>query len=299
VSYDLYLYKKDNDSFTKEQLWKALRENIRPNVSEVEHQIVYENETTGVYFILDLNEQNTDHEDIEIFDSFEGFENLDINLSINFLRPDYFGYETFKVFFESLIGFDVYILNSQELDETKQKPLHWEQSEILSQWLRHNEMVSQKQFEELGLSYYNKEKSDSVWNYTSIKDSLEEEILEDIFIPNISLIKKSLSGEVYSYVVWSQSIPLVLPKVDYVIILKEYKKLFKTIEETGIINYQSIIEEFKDEFKPFDHPTCANLKILDQRSADSIRKRFNKLELEGEYHSFGNQIGKDGFVNHK
>lgn len=299
MSYDLYLYKRKEDNLTTNQVWENLKSRIQPDVSEVDHQLIYENETTGVYFILNRDEQNYEQEDIEIFDSFKEFDNLNINLSINFLRPDYFGYETFSIFFSSLLDLDIYILNSQVFDENRHKPIKWSEREILNHWLEQNKLISQQQFKELNLSYYNKEKSDATWNYKIIKDDIEDSLHEDVFVPNISYIQEKESKQVYSFIVWPESIPLILPKVDLLFVMKKFKKLFKTIEETGLTTYESVINEFGKYFENYNHPNCPNLLILKQENADRIKKKFNEMEMNGDYQVFGHQIGKDGFVNHK
>lgn len=76
MSYDLYLYKRNDSNLSEEQVSKYLTENIPFNISEYPEQWNYENEETGVYFLVEHNKKNTEQEDIDIFDSFPGFQNL-------------------------------------------------------------------------------------------------------------------------------------------------------------------------------------------------------------------------------
>ena len=299
MSYDLYLYRRNKAPLLTSEVWETLKSRIQPDISQVEHQLIYDNETTGVYFILNKNKPTREQEDIEPFDNFEGFDTLNINLSINFLRPDYFGYETFKIFFSSLLDLDIYFLNLQEFDDRKHQPIKWTENEILSHWLVHNKLVAEQQFDELNLSFYNKEKSDAVWKYTSIKDELEASVGADIFVPNISFIQETATNQVYSFIVWSEAIPLFLPKVDMIIVLKKFKKFFKPIEETGITTYENVITEFGQNFESYNHPTCPNLLLLNQENAEKIRGKFNEMEVIGDYQTFGYQLGRDQFVNYK
>lgn len=98
--------------------------------------------------------------------------------------------------------------------------------------------------------------------------------------------------------VWSQSIPLILPKVDFVILVKNYKKLFKKIEEIGIVKYEDVVSKFANEFEKFDNEKVDCL-ILRQKNADRIKKQFNLFPIWESHKEFGPQIGLDNFVNNK
>ena len=158
--------------------------------------------------------------------------------------------------------------------------------------------MSRKQFKELELNYYPKDKSDEIWEYTSRIDTLANNLGEDIYVPNLFMIKNQKTKELFSYVVWSQSIPLILPKVDFVILVKNYRKLFRKIEEIGMVKYEDVISKFSNEFKKFEHNEVDCL-ILEQQDADHIKKEFNAFPIWKSHKKFGPQIGLDNFVNHK
>ena len=190
MSYDLYFYRKKENPISKEKIQAEFKEIIPIDISEVDSQINYENERTGVYFLIDINKPNTEEEeeDIELFENFDGFENTNISASINFLRPDYFGREIFPIIGRICEKLDLYIFNPQEFDETRERPLKWTSTELIEHWTDHNAQVSKQQFEELKLKYYPKEKSDKIWEYTSMIDTLENAMDEDIYIPNLFMI---------------------------------------------------------------------------------------------------------------
>ena len=298
MSYDLYFYRKKENPISKEKIQVEFKEMIPIDISEVDTQIHYENERTGVYFLIDINEPNTEKEDIEFFDSFDGYENTDLSASINFLRPDYFGREIFPIIDEICEKLDLYVFNPQEFDEKRERPLKWTSVELIKHWTDHNAQVSKQQFKELELKYYPKDKSDKIWEYTSMIDTLENEMNEDIYIPNLFMIMNQKTKDVFSYVVWSQSIPLILPKVDFVILVKNFKKLFKKIEEIGIVKYEDVVSKFANEFEKFDNEKVDCL-ILRQKNADRIRKQFNSFPIWESHKEFGPQIGLDNFVNNK
>ena len=298
MSYDLYFYKKEDNPFSKEEILSEFKKMIPKDISEVDTQIHYENERTGVYFLIDINEPNSEKEDIELFDQFDGFENTNLSASINFLRPDYFGQEIFPILGSICEKLELHIFNPQEFDESRERPLKWTSTELVQHWTDHNMQVTKQQFKELELKYYPKDKSDKIWEYTSKIEALDKEIEEDVYIPNVFMIMDESTKELFSYVVWSEAIPLILPKVDFVILVKNYKRFFKTIEEIGIVKHEDIISKFSVEFSKFDKSGIESL-ILKQKNADRIKKEFNSFPIWKSHKEFGPQVGLDSFVNHK
>ena len=156
MSYDLYFYKKKNSKLTESDIKSEFKELVPNNISEVDHQIDYENERTGVYFLIDFNEPNTEKEDIELFENFEGYDYVNISASINFFRPDYFGTEIFPLICGICDKLDLFILNLQESDETKHRPTKWTGLELVEHWISNNAKVTKQQFEELNLNFLDK-----------------------------------------------------------------------------------------------------------------------------------------------
>lgn len=297
MSYDLHFYKKKDNNRDFSEIKNELNKLVPKNISETDIQIHYENERTGVYFLINFNEPNTEKEDIEIFDSFNDFENLNICASINFLRPDYFGKEVFPIICDFTEKLELYILNAQEFDDSRHRPIKWSASELISHWTEHNAKVSKEQFDKLELKYLEKEKSDQLWNYSSQIEKLENEIKEDIYIPNAFIIQNQMSKELFTYIVWSESIPLIIPKVDFIILVKKYKKFLKVVQEIGIVKYQDIINKFAPYFDIYDSKN--GLLILNQRNADKIKSDFNSFPIWKSHKDFGPQVGLDNFVNNR
>lgn len=299
MSYDLYLYKKTSSEHTSEFIWNELKHSIILDKSDSNDQIEYDNEITGVYFLVDLNEPNQDQEDIDLFEKFDGFNYTNISVSVNFIRPDYFGLEIFPMLSSIFERLDLYVLNLQELDESKQNPLKWGGVELTEHWLKHNQMVCSQQSNELGLKYCKKQTSDAAWIYSTFKQKLEDYLGEETFTPSVSYIQNHKTKEVHTFVVWPQHIPIVIPKVDYIIVRKEYKKFFRKVVETGILTYGVVMSQLSEFFEPFEFEGHSGMQILSQANSDRIKKDFNALNLDVAYEEFGSMVGKDGFVNHK
>jgi hypothetical protein len=296
MSYDLYLYKKKNKNITENDIAAYLDKNLPFNKSESDRQWDYENPETGVYFMIDWNEPNTEKEDLEAWDSFDNFEYLNFSLSINFFRPTYFGMEIFPIIETMIKKLDLYILNSQdEIDS--ENPLKFNDGYLQDQWTRHNNKVSIDHFNELEFKYMPLEKSNYMWWYLLHHSEMEQEMKEDIFIPRFFVVENHEDYQLYTACVWTNNLPIVLPKVDYVIIRKKYTKFFKSIEEDGFVAYETVIKELGNFFDDFDYLSIPDLKILRQQNADRMANKFNSLKIFKSIEDFGVSVGKDGFVN--
>jgi hypothetical protein len=295
MSYDLYFYKHKDNNITEEEVAKYLSENIAFNNSEYDRQWSYENLNTGTYFMIDWQEANTDADEIEAFDEFENFVNLNFYFYINFFRPKFFGLETFPIIDKLIRDLDLYVLNPQD-HELAESPNKYNNGELLQNWITSNDKVSQGPHKGFNLEYMPLEKSNYFWWYQLHKTELEDSITEDIYIPNLFILKSYEDNLLYTACAWTTHIPLLLPKVDYVIIQKKYKKLFRTIEESGVIKYDTVMEELAKFFADFEFEV-PDLKILSQKQADKMEREFNSLVIGKTVKEFGSGVTRDCFVN--
>jgi len=295
MSFDLYFYKRKDSGQTEEQIAEYLTNNLPHNISDHPRQWNYENYATGVYFLIDWNEPENEMERIEIFDNFQDFKYLNFSFSINFFRPRFFGLEIFPIIEKFIKDLDLYVLDSQDEidpDNPRKFPVGYFQE----QWIRHNDGVTLDQFKELNFEYLPIDKSNYLWWFQTHRKPLQNSLTEDIFVPGYFVLKSKDDGELYTACVWPQHIPIVLPPVDFVIVQKEYKKLFKKVEESGLVSYDSIIEQFGDQFEDFEYE-LPNLKVIRQANSDKIEKQFNSLKLGKTVGEFGNGVAFDSFVN--
>ncbi|MBD0725397.1 hypothetical protein B6A10_09420 [Flavobacterium sp. L1I52] len=294
MSYDLYLYKHKNSGLTEDLFSEYLTKNLKHNISDNPHQWIYENPETGVCFWFDWNEPNTEEADIQLFDKFDDFINLNFNFGINFFRANFFGMETFPILEKILEENNLWVLNPQD-DKNTDFPEKFEPNYLKNQWINHNEQVIREHYEEMNFEYYPLDKSNFIWRYLSNREKLQNNLIEDIFIPSYFMIKGNTDGKLYTGCVWPEHIPIILPPVDLVIIKKTIKSFFKTKEESGIILYQAIMNKFEKYFEPFENE-ISNLKVLRPEKAKLISAEFNKLPLI-EIKKFGVGVSFDRFVN--
>jgi hypothetical protein len=248
-------------------------------------------------FFKDLSDLEGKKEDIELFDSLENFTNLNFSCSINFFRPRFFGLEIFPLIEKFISDLDLFVLDPQD-EVDPNSPRKFEKDYLKNQWIRHNDGVTLAHFKELNFEYFPLEKSNQIWWYLSQRKELQDKLVDDSFVCGYFLLKSKEDGKIYTATTWTQHIPIVIPLVDYVIIQKKYKKLFKTVEESGLVKYSTIMSEFKDNFKPFKHE-IPDLMTINQIDSDKIADRFNKLEIWKSIKDFGTGIAKGGVVNVK
>jgi hypothetical protein len=292
MSFDLYFYKHKDNQLTEEGVAEYLTSNLQFNNSESSNQWVYENPETGVYFTIDWNKEFINIEETE---NFIDFKDLNFSFNINFFRPNYFGLEAFPIIDRLIEALYLYVLNPQN-DEDSDNPIKFEKGDLLASWIRSNSRVTQSQHKEFNLEYMPEDKSNYFWWYQFHKIELENHISEDIYIPNLFIIKSIEDSQLYTACAWTTHIPLLLPVVDYVIIQKKYRKLFRTIEESGLIPYDTIIKELGNYFSEFQY-AVPDLKILTQENSDKLEKKFNNLTIYKSVTEFGVGVGKDCFVN--
>jgi len=297
MSYDLYFYKKKSSNLSEEDIINYLNNSEYFTEEENQTQWSYINEETGVYFGIDLNEPNTESEDIEIWDNFTDFENLNFNFTINFIRPNFFGYEVFPILEKIIKDLDIWLLNPQDKIDPD-NPQKFEKGYLEKQWIEHNERLIIQNFSEFKVEYYDKDKSDFIWEYSFNRNDLQEYLEEDIFVAGYFLLKNKIDNQIYRVCVWPKHIPIILPPVDFVIVQKKYRKLFKKVEESGLVSISQINNKFGNLFEDFEYKSL-KMKVIRQNNADKIEKEFNKLTIEYEIKDFGESITFDSFVNVK
>lgn len=237
MSYDLNFYKQQKDSISKADIEKYL--NQLPNVShENGTQWIYQNEDTGVYCSFEYYEANQEDEEFDV-EYFEGFDDTYFSFNINFIRPQFFGKECFPIVDKLVTDLNLYIVNPQG-EGTPQK---YESGILENEWADTNLRFCKSQFKEFGLSYLELNKSNYSWEFCISRNELQNKLGGNYFVPEIFYIQKFNSRTVEIICVWPEHLPFVLPKVDYVLIQKKVKKLFRTKEEQGLIKYDDLLSK--------------------------------------------------------
>lgn len=292
MSYDLYFYKKKKAHLPKEQIIEYLNHNLI-STSESDTQWFVENENTETYFSIDWNEPATEEEDIELFESFSDFDYTHFTFNLNFLRPDFFGQFAFG-FVDRFIGdFDLYVLNPQSSIDAE-NPYKANNDDLYKNWAAINAAHSERLFKEYELEYYPIERSNDFYNFNINRDSLQELLGENYYVPKLYLFKTKADGRVITLATWTEHIPNVFPPADYYLLTKNYKKLFKKVEETGLISAATLNNRFAHLLDDFEFKDC---KIIHPHKASKAKDIFNSTKLEFTLKDFAERLPIEKVVN--
>lgn len=288
MSFDLFFYKRKDDAITEDDVAAYLNENIGANSNNSE-QWLYENPNTGVYFLIDRNEPN------DLDEGFEDFTDLNFSFNLNYFRPTYFGLESFSIVEKLVTNLGLYVFDPQGKEDgpKKIKP-----GQLHNEWSRQNDWWAKEKFKEFDSKYLPLEKANYIWWFQRHKRQMEEELTEDIFIPNIIILENKQDGQLYTVCVWPEHVSIMLPKVDYLIIKQVYRSFFKEVEKAGMISYNTIIEKVGSAFEDVEYYGNI-LKVLKPGNAQAITKQYNNLKIISSVADFGSRVGLDGFVNSK
>lgn len=293
MSYDLYFYKKKNSQLTEQQIVEYLTKKIGVT-SENNKQWFVEDEDTEVYFSFKQNEPDAD-DTSEFDESYPDFDNTNFTFNLNYLRPDFFGRYAFE-FVDKLINeLDLYVINDQKASDVG-SPIKPKDNELYENWSELNAKYSSHYFKESNFIFYPLEKSNYFYNYNKNRAVFQEKLGENYFVPKIYLFEQINNGELITLCSWTQYIPNVFPKTDYILIIKKYKKLFRTVKEIGLISYASFNERFGSLLDNYDFEDC---KIIHPHNAEKAKELFNSTKIEYNLNSFAKRAETDKMVNAK
>ncbi len=287
MSFDLNFYRKENNKVKINEMVEFL--NTIPMLeSKTEDQIVYENEATGVFCLFEIYEMGENEDDEEM--DFGDLKDTSLCFNINYVRPNFFGIESFEIVDKFIEKFDLFVLDPQAEGE----PIKYKKGELLKSWIKSNEKISKSYFKEWELNYLDIEKSNYSWKFCYNKNVLQEKLTEEYFVPNIFYLNKNGTENVETLCVWPEHIPFVLPKVDFVLIQKRIKKLFRIKEESGLVKYETIIEQLGEYFENEN-----DYKIVHPKNEEKIKPIFNSIEISTTIEKYGKGISVDKIVNYK
>lgn len=291
MSFDLYFYKQKGTNLTESEIANYLTNNLVP-VNESNNQWFFDNEDTEVYFSIETNEPEDDPETIELFESFADFDNTHFSFNLNFLRPSFFGLEAFQFVEKFIKDLDLFVLNPQEEFERPYVPT---KEDLFDNWNNTNLNASKDNFDEESF-YYPLEESNKIWEHNYNRQKLQEEIGADYFVSRVFFCKTFSDNEIVTLSTWTQHIPNILPKADYYLLTREYKKLFKTIKDKVLITRQTLLDKFGDYLEDYPYQEC---KIIHPEKAAKVESIFNSLKSEMKFEKLMERVGMENLYNAK
>lgn len=294
MSYDLYFYKKKSSDLTESQIAEYLNNNLTSS-SESDTQWFVEDEDTETYFSFDHNEPEDEEDAIEFFESFADFDNTHFTFNLNYIRPDFFGQFAFEFVDKFINDLDLFVLNPQSKTDPD-NPLKPKENELYENWSETNSRNSTNFFKEYGLEFYPLEKSNDFYNYNRNKSLLQEKLGDNYYVPKLYLFKRKSDGQIVTICTWTEHIPNVFPPADYYLLTKKYKKLFRTVEEIGLISADTFKERFGNYLADFEFKNC---KIIHPDKAEKVKDIFNSTKIEFKLADFFERMQIEKLVNVK
>lgn len=292
MSYDLFFYKQAGSEISTEKIANYLSECLAQPDDE-NTQWFYENEDTEVYFSFDYYEPEVDIEADENIEIIENYDDTNFTFNLNFMRPSFFGLEAFKFVEQFCKDLNLYVLNPQSENEQPYKPAQKEQFDI---WNRTNLWASKDRFNEKQCCYLSEDDTNKVWEYNSNRNVIQEKLGEHYFVPKIYFFKTKNDNNPFTLTIWTEHIPTVLPTTDYILLTRQYKKFFRTRNDTALISRQTFLDHFDNEFESYDFPNC---KIIHPTNAYKVKSKFNSIKADKDFEKFADRLGVENLYNAK
>ena len=292
MSYDLFFYKRKGQQLTEDEIGTYLVNKLTP-VNESGRQWFFENEDTDVYFSFDYNVPVNDPEEDEPFGLFADFEYSRFSFNLNYIRPNFFGREAFKFVEHFMRELDLLALDPQSKTNAD-SPQKITFNEMLATWGDFNLSYSATKFEEFELTYFPMDKSEDTWHYNFNRQALQKKLGDEYFVPKVFIMQPNTGRQAITVATWTHHIPTIIPPADYYLLNKEYKKFFRTVKESGLISYNTLIKNFGSYMSDFDFKSC---KILHPDKALRAKDIFNGIKIEHQLTGFCARIDMQKLVN--
>ncbi|MGL4582449.1 MAG: hypothetical protein ACRCVU_05655, partial [Flavobacterium sp.] len=167
MAYDLMFFKRKESTLSKERVLDYLTEHL--NINENGNCWHAEVGATGVYFFFEYKDNIEEEAD------FGGFEYIDISFSLNFIRPDFFGFASFNFVSQFITDLDLYIYNPQS-PSGEVIPVKYSEEELYKDWSVRNASISSSYFKEYDLNYYPIDKSRYFYEYNLRLDEFQDDL---------------------------------------------------------------------------------------------------------------------------
>lgn len=292
MSYDLYFYKKKGASVTEAQIADYLTTNLTA-VDENNNQWFFENKETEVYYSFEKNEPEDDPESIELYESFEEFENTRFSFNLNFIRPSFFGLEAFQFMERFIADLELFVLNPQSEFENPYTP---SKDELYDNWNQTNLRSSADYFDELEGTYFPIDKSNEAWEFNFNRDNLQKTLGEDYFVPRLFFFKTKKDNTAITITTWTEHIPTVIPPADYFILTRNYKKLFTVVKEKVLVSREALLKNFDSYFAEFNYKNCM---IIHPDNAAKVKNIFNSIKSDDTLEEFAERVAIEQLMNAK
>lgn len=304
MSFDLFFCRKGKSAPTDAELASFCREVPGFQTSD-NKSWVYENEATGVYFMLDRESANPEDDDDDENSSVfpPGMTDARLVVNINYFRPSFFGDEAMQIVARLCEALDLYIIDPQSGNAKEQS--HAERptsAELAERWQLSNAQATQTLLKtnNTDVMHWSRTRSRQWHSYQLARSDIDAQLEKkgcDIFTPNLKLVcEKDSPTQLKTLVIWTDSIPFVFPPCDLVGILRKRKRLFGApVDERGIVRAEIVRSDLSHLLKPLQ-TSIGTLDHLPEAAAPKARSIVAKYDLTTPFESIEG-VAADSFID--
>lgn len=215
MSYDLYFLRPRGEApLDAAEVLSYFERRANYQVDRGAGQAVYSNEQTGVYFVFELDSGD---DEAPPKDADEALVEVGVSFNLNYFRPHVFGLEAEPELTAFVRHFGLWVDDPQHDGMGRGA---YDPDGFLRGWSTGNKFGYRMALEQgLPATTLPSEEIHRIWRWNFGSTELQAQLGEDVFVPRISCAM--VEGEVLTYAVWTDAIPIALPRVDLVILFRQ------------------------------------------------------------------------------
>jgi len=233
MSYDLYfLVPDERDPVSIEEFGAYFAGRSRYRLDGA--QAIYRNENTGVQFAFDYVDPEGDSHDMTGVEDEEeqpearhadGWRSAHVLVSVNYLRPQVFGFEAVPEIEAFIDAFDLSVDDPQSegmgrgsfTAESFQRG--WEEGNRFAYHAAVEQLLETKAGDPQALPALPAAEIERCWQWNHAAESLQESLGEAVSVPTIRFLRNP--DGVRSFVVWTDAATTAIPKTDLVVLVRD------------------------------------------------------------------------------
>src|SRR4029079_11604125 len=174
-----------------------------------------------------------------------------------------------------------------------EKPYKPSKEDLYENWNKTNLNASKDHFGTESC-YYPLEESNEIWEHNFNRQRLQAEIGNEYFVSRIFFYKTFHDKKIVTLSVWAEHVPNILPATDYYLLVREYKRLFKTVRDKVLISRQGFLDKFGNYFDDYLFKDC---KIIHPDKALKVAGTFNRLKSDLVFTKLMTKIEMENLYN--
>jgi hypothetical protein len=235
MSYDLFFRSRRDLKLSRSDFERYFGQ--RPNYELNGKQACYSNDDSGVYFVFEYAEGNSNGEQEEPMDS----SLLPISFNLNYYRPHIFGLEAEPELAAFVAHFDLTVSDPQMGGMGDGE---YSKDGFLKGWNAGNDfgyLAILKNDRPQKILTMPSATIEVLWRWNYQRRARQEELGDRVFVPRIFFI--DAGGMVRTTVAWADGIPILLPEVDFVIVPRQRlapRRWFRSRQDIVVLEWSEL-----------------------------------------------------------